>query len=63
MKTKPLMVFLAFTWPKIKSWQSLKISNIPRTLKIQFYALADEKPDVSGHNQLPLSYEIDETWG
>ena len=57
------MVFLAFTWPKIKSWQSLKISNIPRTLKIQFYELADEKPDVSGHNELPLSYEIDETCG
>ena len=33
------MVFLAFTWPKTKSWQSLKISErhqkIPRTLKIR----------------------------
>ena len=27
----------------------------------KFYELADEKPEVCGHNQLPLSYEIDET--
>ena len=28
-----IMVFLAFTWPKTKSWQSLKISK--RHLKLQ----------------------------
>ena len=60
----------------LKIHKVLRTYNEDNVCKMKFYELADEtdafhiqwyhkegNPEVYGHNQLPLSYEIDETCG
>ena len=67
------------TSPKIpRTLKAHKVSRTyhENVCKIEFYKLGDKtdpfhiqryrkegNPKVCGHNQLPLSYEIDQTWG